>query len=118
MLIQNPKKSRFVIRMVPIQQPTLIKRGENTTNMLDSTALQYISCIAIPLFLLFGGWSSSTTTSINLAHFLIIIPQLYINCQMNMVNHVSTDTMVYRSINIAIGKKKTREKIFIHLILK
>ncbi|KAI9245738.1 cleft lip and palate transmembrane protein 1-domain-containing protein [Helicostylum pulchrum] len=105
-LIQHPKKTRFVIRTIPIQHPTLIKRGENTTNMLDCTALQYIACIVTPLFLLFELWSTTTTTtttiSINLAHFLIIIPQLYINHQMHMVNNVSIDTMVYKSINIAI----------------
>lgn len=101
-LIQH-QKTRFVIRMIPIQHPALIKRGEEVTKRLDSIALQYIIWLAAPLLFLFGSSFIAT-----FGYFFMILPQLYINYQMGRVNHISVNTMIYKSLTIAIGKREKK----------
>lgn len=93
------QKARFFIKIVRIQHTNLmIQKGQRMTQSLDATALHCLACIVIP-FLFYFGFS----TFLKFASVFTIAPQLYINYKMNRVDHLSLNTMIYKSINIAIG---------------
>jgi hypothetical protein len=113
--IHHHNKLLFTIKMT--QQTTnnnnmmMIERGERKTKELDTIALYYLFYITIPLLgvlYYYYCWNLNMYQFINkFACFVVIAPQLYINYQMNMVNHISLNTMIYKSINIGIGKVMT-----------
>ncbi|KAG2190938.1 hypothetical protein INT46_002453 [Mucor plumbeus] len=110
----------------------LIEQGETRTQQLDAIALRFLALIALPIFIVYNAyhyyyhynmliyhqlenmcieeWTKKVITNgiVNFLSifepFMVIGPQVYINCKMNMVNHVSLNTMIYKNINIVVGK--------------
>ncbi|KAK4516180.1 alcohol dehydrogenase [Mucor velutinosus] len=110
----------------------LVEQGETKTQQLDTIAFKLLIVFAVPLFAIYNAyhyyyhynmliyhqlknmcmedWTRKVITN-GIVNFLSIFgpimavwPQIYINCKMDMVNHISTHTMTYKIINIAVGK--------------
>lgn len=107
-LIQN--KMRLTIRLVRVQHRSstlLQQKGEKLTHELDTTALLYTLCIALPAYIFCTNvfYQSTSIDFLNdFGCFIVAVPQLYINHHMKIVHHVSFATLFYKIVNICIGK--------------
>lgn len=105
-LIQN--KMRLTIRLVRVQHRSstlLQQKGEKLTHELDTTALLYTLCIALPAYIFCTNvfYQSTSIDFLNdFGCFIVAVPQLYINHHMKIVHHVSFATLFYKIVNICI----------------
>jgi hypothetical protein len=109
-----------------------IEQGETRTQQLDAIALRFLALIALPIFIVYNAYHYYYHYNMLIYHqlenmcieewtkkviangivnflsifepFMVIGPQVYINYKMNTVNHVSLNTMIYKNINIVVGK--------------
>ncbi|OAD03465.1 hypothetical protein MUCCIDRAFT_110329 [Mucor lusitanicus CBS 277.49] len=110
----------------------LVEQGEARTQQLDAIAFRLLTVVAVPLFAIYNAyhyyyhynmlvyhqlknmcmedWTKKVIVN-GIVNFLSIFgpimavwPQIYINCKMDMVNHISTHTMAYKITNLVVGK--------------
>lgn len=117
----------------------LVEQGEAKTQQLDAVAVKLLALIAVPLFAVYNAYHYYYHYNMLIYHqlknicmedwtkkviingivnflsifgpFMVVYPQIYINYKMDMVNHISTNTMVYKIINVAVGKLNRHEML-------
>lgn len=94
----------------------MVERGEKRTKELDRLAMHYLLFyIAAPLFIIYSTYYASSNRSIawadgvleflnNFGCIFAMGTQIYINYHMDMVNHVSMRSIVYKLANFLLGK--------------
>ncbi|KAL7319512.1 hypothetical protein PS15m_002643 [Mucor circinelloides] len=117
----------------------LVEQGEAKTQQLDAVAVKLLALVAVPLFAVYNAYHYYYHYNMLIYHqlknicmedwtkkviingivnflsifgpFMVVYPQIYINYKMDMVNHISTNTMVYKIINVAVGKLNRHEML-------
>lgn len=109
------------IKVVSQPKNKMIQLGEEKTQQLDNIMVRYLILSTPPLFFAYDMYNYQNTSyclSRKIAittmtdYILLFGPlmaigsQLYMNSQMNLINHTSFYTILYKSINVILGKKK------------
>lgn len=104
-------------KLCGFQHNKMIQKGEHVTQHLDAMALKYLTYSVPFLYIICNTlYQYSLVDFLNqFGDLIVIVPQLYINYNMNTVHHVSFHTIMYKCVNTGIGTYK--KKIGMHQIL-
>lgn len=112
----RPSPGSFVPYRIAFEDKHVLTETEEKTKEYDAVAFKYLYMLAIPLLLIYAGYSLAYEThkswysfvittlvgSVYAYGFLMMVPSLYINYRLKSVAHMPAKAMTYKFLNTFI----------------